>query len=45
MVAEGRTESNGDSDILSVLEEDVKIYDFKTDNKKQYLFGWDKTIR
>jgi hypothetical protein len=45
MVAEGRVESNGEREILTVLDDSLRVQDFKVDHKRRYLFGWDKTIR
>ena len=28
-----------------MLEEDLTLLDFKVNNKRQYLFGWDKMVR
>jgi hypothetical protein len=31
--------------VLTVLEEEMRVREFKSDHKRNYLFGWDRTIR
>lgn len=45
MIAESRAQQNGEKYALTVLEDELRGYDLKANHKRQYLFGWDKTIR
>jgi hypothetical protein len=45
VLVEGREERAGEREVISVLEEEMRVREFKSDHKRNYLFGWDRTIR